>query len=110
METVVKKVWNPDTGQEYEIELPASEVVEQAILELNFPPEGFMNREVADELANVFQLSDNEKRARANVKGITYIFRDQIVLPTFRRLLREKRLSNHWDQRNSMCLLIFYLH
>ena len=81
-----------------------SKVVEQAILELNFPPEGFMNREVADELANVFQLSDNEKRARANVKGITYIFRDQIVLPTLRRLLREKKIKQPLGSEKSYVL------
>ena len=40
METVVKNVVDPDTGQEYEIELPAPEVVRKAILELNYPPDG----------------------------------------------------------------------
>ena len=37
METEKKKAVNPDTGREYEMELPAPEVIRQAILELEYP-------------------------------------------------------------------------
>ena len=34
---VMKKAFNPDTGQYYMIDLPAPEVVRQTILELKYP-------------------------------------------------------------------------
>ncbi len=48
METVRKKARNPDTGQEYEVKLPAPEVVRKAILELDYPPDFtcLMNRKM----------------------------------------------------------------
>ena len=93
METQIYTAWNPDTEQGYEIKLPAPETVRQAILELDFPTGGFMNREVADRLATRFQLSDEQKNALAKMKDKAYIFRDQMVLPTLRQLLKDGKLE-----------------
>ena len=35
MQTVTKTAWNPDTNQDYEIELPDNNVVEKALLEID---------------------------------------------------------------------------
>ena len=64
METVVKKAWNPDTGREYEIELPADNVVIEALLELDYPPDGIDKWEIAEMLAEQFSLSYEQSNAK----------------------------------------------
>ena len=93
MEIVIKTAWDPDIGQEYEIGLPAPHVVEEAILKLDFPPNGLRLAGVADKLAEHFQLSDKQKNAMAKVKGKTFIFRDRIVYPLLQKLLKEGELE-----------------
>ena len=96
MEIETKKAWNLDTDQEYEIELPALHVVEGAILELDYQPNGLMNREVAAEVAQKLQLSDEQKnakdRSQVNMGSNDTIWRDKVILPTLRRLKKEKKL------------------
>ena len=81
METVVKKAVDPDTGQEYEIELPAPEVVRKAILELNYPSDGIRLKEASDILAEKFQLSDKQRSAE-NRQGDKVFYHD-VVYPQF---------------------------
>ena len=45
METVTKKAWDPITEREYEIKLPASHLVEEALLEIDFPLNGLPKKE-----------------------------------------------------------------
>ena len=92
----IKKAWNLDTDQEYEIELPALHVVEGAILELDYQPDGLMNREVAAGVAQRLQLSDEQKnakdRSQVNMGSNDTIWRDKVILPTLRRLKKEGKL------------------
>ena len=64
METVIKKAWNLDTDQEYEIVLPAHHVMEEALLQFDYPSDGLHKKQVAEILAERFSLSDEEKNAK----------------------------------------------
>ena len=88
---VRKKAVNPDTGQSYPIELPAPEVVKQAILELEYPAEGIRVVTATENLAEKFQLSDEQKGAK-NSSNLN-VFRYDVVAPQFKRLLQEGKLE-----------------
>lgn len=94
METVIKKAIDPDTEEEYEIELPAPERVRRAILELDFPPDGIRTIGATDMLAEKFRLSEKEKSAQKK-SGNRYldVFRYDIVAPAIKKLLDEKKLK-----------------
>ncbi|RKU15393.1 restriction endonuclease [Candidatus Poribacteria bacterium] len=64
METVTKMAWNPDTEEEYEIELPAKSLVENALLQLDYPPDGLDKDETSELLAQHFSLTDEQRNAR----------------------------------------------
>ena len=91
METVKQTAINPDTRQRYSIELPAPERVKQAILELEYPPDGIRVVVATERLAEEFQLSDEQKRAK-NTSNLN-VFRHNVVARQFRRLLREGALE-----------------
>ena len=94
METVIKKAQNPITEEEYEIELPAHEVVRKAILELDYPPDGIRIIEATNILSEKFQLSDEQRNAK-NKRGERYldVFRYDIVAPAFDYLLKKEELK-----------------
>ncbi len=106
METVVKKAVDPDTRQEYEIELPAPAVVRKAILELNYPPDGIKVKETADKLAESFNLSQ-EQRSAKNKRGSRYldVFRYDIVAPAFKYLLDKGKLKQPGGSRKPYVLV-----
>ena len=87
---VMKKAFNPDTGQIYTIELPAPEVVRQAILELEYPADGIRVIHATERLAEQFELSDEQKHAKN--RSDLNVFRYDVVAPQFKRLLREGKL------------------
>ena len=91
METVARKAVNPDTGQRYQVEMPVSQFVRQAILELDFTANGITVKEAAPILAEKFELSDEQKRAR-NTSNYN-LFRHSVVSPQFKRLLEESKLE-----------------
>lgn len=64
METVTKTVWNPSTEQECEIKLPAGSVVKKALLELDYPAGGLHKQKIAEALAELFSLTDEQKNAK----------------------------------------------
>ena len=88
---VMKKAFNPDTGEYYLIDLPAPEVVREAILELEYPAEGLRVVHATEKLAEKFQLSDKQKGAK-NSSDLN-VFRYDVVAPQFKRLLREGKLE-----------------
>ena len=91
METVVKKAVNSDTDHEYEIELPAPEIVRQSILELDYPDDGIRVVVATEALARKFQLSNDQKSAK-NRNNLN-VFRYDVVAPQFKRLLEEEKLK-----------------
>ena len=91
MKTVTKTAFDPATGQKYEIKLPAPEEVKTAILELEFPREGITVGEAALTLADIFQLSAEQRNAK-NRAGYK-MFRYDVVMPVFKQLLTERMLE-----------------
>lgn len=74
METVTRKAWNPDTKQEYEIELPVNDAIKEALLKIDFPPGGLHKKEIADILAKQLSLSDEQKDARLKGQNDVRVF------------------------------------
>ena len=87
---VRKRAVNP-AGQHYLIELPAPEIVREAILQLEYPPDGIRVVHAAERLAEKFQLSDEQKHAK-NGSNLN-VFRYSVVAPQFKRLLQEGKLE-----------------
>lgn len=93
METVTKMAWNPDTEQEYKIELPAESIVEEALLELDYPADGLHKKEVAEMLAERFSLTGEQRNAK--YKNGSRVFNDYLgrVSATLVKSGRMVRLS-----------------
>lgn len=102
METVKKKAVNPDTGHRYLIEMPAPEVVKQAILELEYPPDGIRVIVAAQRLAEKFKLSDEQKHVKN--KWDLNVFRYDVVAPQFRKLLGQGKLKQPGGSRTEYFL------
>lgn len=91
MKTVTKRAFDDSTGQAYEIKLPAPEEVKKAILELEFPPEGISVGEAAVTLADIFQLSGEQREAKNRAGYKT--FRYDVVMLVFKDLSDERTLE-----------------
>ena len=102
MKTVTKVAVNPDTGQYYLIDLPGPEVVRQAILKLEYPSDGIRVVNATEKLAEKFNLSEHQKRAKN--RSDLNVFRYDVVAPQFRRLLREGQLEQPDGPRTPYCL------
>ena len=91
MEIVTKTAVDPDTGQRYQIKMPAPEPVRQAILELEYPSDGIRVIDATEALAKKLQLSDEQKgvKNRSNLN----VFRYDVVAPQFKKLLGEGKLT-----------------
>ena len=90
METVSRTAIDPETGLEYQIEMPAPAEVIQAILELPFPPDGMKIKNAVEILEEKFGLSEAQKNA--GYKGGDNIFYHG-VQTQFRNLLEEDKLK-----------------
>ena len=88
---VTKIAVNPDTGRYYLIDLPAPEVVREAILELEYPSDGLRVVTATERLAEKFQLSDEQERVKN--RSDLNVFRYDVVAPQFKRLLQEGKLE-----------------
>ena len=82
---------NPDTGQHYIITPPEPEKVRQAILELDFPPDGIRVVHATEILAEKLQISDEDKRAK-NRSDLNF-FRYDVVAPQLKWLLQKGKLK-----------------
>ena len=89
MKTVTKTAFA--LGRAYEIKLPAPEEVKKAILDLEFPHEGITVGEAAVTLADIFQLSGEQREAKNRAGYKT--FRYDVVKPVFKELSDERRLE-----------------
>ena len=63
-EKVGRAALKPDTGEKYQIELPATPVVKQALLNFDYPASGMEIKDIAEALADQFELSDEQRDAR----------------------------------------------
>lgn len=74
MDTVKKTAYDPNTDREYEIELPADDLVEDALLELDYPADGLHKDAVAEKLAEKFSLTEEQINAKSKGKNPYRIF------------------------------------
>ena len=91
MKTVMKKAFNPDTGQYKQIEMPVPEVVRQEILKLEYPDDGISIKDASIILAERLQFSDKQKNAR-NSSNLN-LFRHNVISPQFKYLLEAGKLE-----------------
>ena len=90
VKTARKKAVDPSTEEVYEIEMPAPEEVRNAILELEFPPEGIRVKDAVEPLTENFRLTDEQRRAKNSSE--LAVFHYGVVYPAFRELLSEGTL------------------
>ena len=63
METTTRKAFNPDTEEEKDVEIPAASVVRQALLDFDYPATGIGFKDIADQFAEKFRLTDEQRNA-----------------------------------------------
>ena len=100
MNTETKIAMDPNNGEKYTVEFPASELVEQEILKLDYPTHGITKIEATEKLTEKFELSDKQKNAQTK-RGERYLnlFYYQVVDPAFETLLRDGRLEQPSGRR-----------
>ena len=76
MDTVKKTAYDPNTDKEYKIELPADNLIEDALLQLEYPSGGLHKADIAEKLADFFSLSEDQKNAK--YKNKTRIFNNYV--------------------------------
>ena len=64
VETVERTAGDPDTGEEYQIKVPATHIVKRSLLGYEYPASGIQIRNIAEALADQFGLSDEQRQAR----------------------------------------------
>ena len=101
-ENIEKRAVNPDTGIEENIKLPASELVRQTILELEYPDDGISVKDASVALAEKLELSDEQRSAR-NSSNLN-LFRHNVVSPQFKWLLEADRLEQPRGPRTAYFL------
>ena len=62
--SVERTALDPNTGEEYQIALPPTDVVKQALLDFDYPPSGIRIREIAEALADQFELTEEQRVAK----------------------------------------------
>ena len=68
MQTVKRWAFDPETDQDYEIELPSSEAVQAALLALDYPDRGMSSMDAANQLAEYFSLTDRQRNVLVSAR------------------------------------------
>lgn len=68
MEIVIKDAWDSEKEEKYKIELPADNVVEGALLQIDYPRGGLDREKITEILAEHFSLTE-EQRSTKNKAG-----------------------------------------
>ena len=76
--TARRTAWDPVTKKGYEIVLPASEEVQRALLDIEYPLHGIRIRDAMEKLAKVFSLTAEQVRATKSKKNSHRIFYDRV--------------------------------
>ncbi len=64
METVIKDAWDLEKKEKYKIELPADNVVEGALLQIDYPQGGLHREKITEILAEHFSLTEEQRSAK----------------------------------------------
>ena len=62
--SVERMALNSDTGEEYQIQLPATPIVKQALLDFDYPPSGIRITDIAEALADQFELTEKQRKSK----------------------------------------------
>ena len=91
MDTTTRKTFNPDTNEEEEIALPASDVVKKALDDFNYPASGIRIKDIAEELADQFELTDEQRNAKH--RGGYFVWRQHVNVLANQLVKSEKILK-----------------
>ena len=81
METVTRTAFDPETDQAYEVELPSNGAVQAALLALDYPARGMSTKDVVNQLAEHFSLTDRQRNARGSAQSNYYkLFRNVVTI------------------------------
>ena len=61
--SVERTALNPDTGKEYQIILPATPIVKEALLDYDYPPSGIQITDIAEALSDQFELTEKQRES-----------------------------------------------
>ena len=62
--SVERTALDPDTGEEHQIALPGTDIVKQAFLDFDYPPSGIRIMDIAEALADQFELTEEQREAK----------------------------------------------
>lgn len=91
MDTTTRKAFNPDTEDEKDVEIPAASVVKQALLDFDYPAAGIQIKDIADELADQFELTDEQRNAKH--RGGYFVWRQHVNVLANQLVKSEKLLK-----------------
>ena len=81
METVTRTAFDPETDQAYEVEFPSNGAVQAALLALDYPARGMSTKDVVNQLAEHFSLTDLQRNARGSAQSNYYkLFRNVVTI------------------------------
>ena len=81
MQTVTRTAFDSETDQAYEVELPSNEAVLAALLALDYPARGMSTKDVVNQLAEHFSLTDRQRNARGSAQSNHYkLFRNVVTI------------------------------
>ena len=107
IKTTTRNATNPDTGEKYQIDFPAPEEIRNAILSLDFPPEGITIKETANQLTEYFNLSEKQVSAKIISKGeFLDLFYYDVVAAALRYLLTNGKLHQPGGKRTPYFLVV----
>lgn len=103
--TTIRSAYIPETGEKYQILVPALEEIRKAVLEIEFPPNGMTIAEATEKLTVIFNLSEEQINAKILSNGY-YI--DQfyyLVAQAFRNLKKHRKLVQPGGDRTPYYLV-----
>ncbi len=89
MDTTTRRIFNPDTNEEEPMEFPANSVVEQALIDFNYPAAGIHTKDIADQFADRFSLTDEQRNAKYKSGSLVW---KMVVYDVAYRLVKSGRL------------------
>ncbi len=64
METVTKMAWDSDRKENYEVEVPARQIMEKVLLQIDYPRGGLHREKITEILAEHFSLTAEQRNAK----------------------------------------------
>ena len=100
---VKRTVLDPDIGEEYQITLPATDVVKDALLDFDYPPSGIRITDIAEALAEQFAITEEQREAKGkyglvwklhvNVAAIDLLNSEQLLRTRRGRIINPEQYS-----------------